>query len=346
MTESRNKSEETARFSWFTNTMCAIIGTFVALVLYREFNWGGWSLVVTIPLFSATGWILADLKGFIASCKRAWRITAEGLPKAWHETLAFLQGKRRELQIFNTSTGCYKSIALTASWTMPILAFFFYGVVKDPQASAPIEWLGLSFVSLLWLVVETMTICVFGLVTPADKRLVIARDLWYALPAEERPPVSDSTDIQKDELSARFIRSQCPEIWEQAEGQTRIWSKRGLVRWNPISAPFVLFGGILRGLGWLIKRVPQIAYVLLTVCPRWIIQTAVKFVSLIYHHANFDLRRIAFTSIALGMAIGYTVGCYRGNIPLGMAVGGAACGLIGILQHHFVYQALVRQTTT
>lgn len=320
------------------NALVAFIGGLLSLALGLQCGWGTWGLVAAIFPCSAIGWILADWRGFVNAVKRSWRkVVYMELPDRWLR-LQVVPRKfwREEVTRYNRSTGADLLFWLIAVPTiLPVWTGLSYLLFFDAQPKNPPS-VELAFVvtgALFFLWTFLCLIGVFMIWTMPDTKAVqIVKSLWGRTNAEVAMP--------KESLLKKYH----PEIWTAAEAQTREWSRQMAMRWNPLVAPFILLGLAFEGLGWVIMRTPHaigIAVITLTKVIRWCFLTSIDLARSVYFYANSSTRRIAFSSIALGMTVGFAVGYPLKLMLPGALLCGFATYLIGLAQHYYIYEPLV-----
>ncbi len=182
--------------------------------------------------------------------------------------------------------------------------------------------------------------------------------VWVALPLlqlEEKPPVAINGAIVLVAFLIGLIWASIVQILLTIgmgkdgvkDGvQRQQYNSRQLRRWNPLCAPFTLLGLLLPLMGKGIQKMPDAGVwvaVKLARVANWCLWTSVDLTRRTYLYANSDIRRIAFSSIALGMVVGFGIGYWLEQVLLGTVVAGAVGYGLGILQHQFIYQNLARR---
>lgn len=324
---SQNLDRETKK-SLATNAFLAFIGGLLALALGLQANWGAWGLLACIFPSSALGWILADWRGFVSAFGRAWRRSAETLPECWADFRSGVSRKYRNLKQENRELGYYRLVILCWSWTL----IPFVAVMIKASASASHAFTNDSFVSICALTTILMSLMAFvGIALPWERQARIFQRILSSQLTPTRPYFVYVGQAAIHETLEHY-RLKYPEDWQAAASETRKWSRRVLWRWNPLVALLLGLWFALVGLGWLLARTPGVLWSLAVL--------GARLLKLTYLYANADKRRIAFSSIALGMAIGFALGYRHGLVLPGALVSGALTWCLGYLQHRFLYQAL------
>lgn len=324
--------------SLLTRALVAFCGALLALALGVQYQLGAWGLVLTIFPTSCAGWILVDLAGFVVSLKKgleqARDILLEDLPLALGRLGKSVRRIWRRHVDYIQETGATLCLLVGAPIILALLTVILLLILEPAkQGVFPIvASLAKLALSLMLLFIACFFFCLFyGLadVKRMERATLLARILGNAGGWHKRK---------------RLIQNNYPEIWERASAEAKIWSCQFFLKWNLVCLPFTLAIFALKGLWWVLAGTPRAiwesAKILYLVCVS-IAKMLSEIIPAIYYHANSDKRRMAFSSIALGMTMGFLFGYQFRQTLLGAIASGGLTYVIGLAQHYWVYPKLI-----